>query len=51
MAINAGLRQIIYCGDYPDELATQMLKEAGMELIRVEAPSSPEASGEKGSKK
>lgn len=38
MAINAGIRQIVYCGDYPDELATQMLKEAGVELVRVEAP-------------
>jgi len=38
MAINAGIRQIIYCGDYPDKLSTQMLKEAGVELARAEAP-------------
>jgi len=43
MAINAGIRQIIYCGDYPDELATQMLKEARVELVRVEnSPEAPE---------
>jgi len=41
MAINAGIQQIIYCGDYPDELATQILKEAGVELVRVEAPPQP----------
>jgi dCMP deaminase len=37
MAINAGICQILYSGDYPDELATTMLTEAGVELVRVEA--------------
>ena len=36
MAINAGICQIIYSGDYPDELATKMLQEAGVELVRVD---------------
>jgi dCMP deaminase len=35
MAINAGISRIIYSGDYPDELAAKMLKEAGVELVRV----------------
>jgi len=36
MAINAGISRIIYSGDYPDELAAKMLKEAGVELVRVD---------------
>lgn len=35
MAINSGIRQIVYSGDYPDELAMKMLHEAGVELVRV----------------
>jgi dCMP deaminase len=38
MAINGGIRQIIYSGDYPDELATQMIEESGIDLIRVQSP-------------
>jgi len=38
MVINSGIRQIIYCGDYPDQLAVEMLAAAGVELVRV-APS------------
>jgi dCMP deaminase len=37
MVINTGICQILYSGDYPDELATTMLTEAGVELVRVEA--------------
>ena len=36
MAINVGISQIIYSGDYPDELAAKMLKEAGVALVRVD---------------
>jgi len=39
MAINAGICQIVYSGDYPDELAAKMLKEAGIGLIRVDSES------------
>ncbi|MBC7327604.1 cytidine/deoxycytidylate deaminase family protein [bacterium] len=35
MLINAGVQKIIYEQPYPDELAEQMLKEAGVELINI----------------
>jgi len=34
MCINAGIRKIIYRGDYPDDLSTELLEEAGVELIQ-----------------
>lgn len=34
MIINAGIRCIVYKGDYPDDLAVEMLNEAGVEMIR-----------------
>jgi len=34
MLINAGIRRIVYDGDYPDELARRMLAEAGIKLVR-----------------
>jgi len=34
--INSGVKKIIFEGDYPDKLASQMLKEAGVELIKWE---------------
>ncbi|MCR4429776.1 MAG: cytidine/deoxycytidylate deaminase family protein [Tepidanaerobacteraceae bacterium] len=33
MLINAGISKIVYEGDYPDELAMKMLKEAGVEVF------------------
>ena len=36
MLINAGIKRIIYSGDYPDELAMSMLKEAKIELVKYE---------------
>lgn len=30
MAINAGIKRIVYRGDYPDELSLQLLDEAGV---------------------
>lgn len=30
MIINAGLRRVVYCEDYPDALAAQLLREAGV---------------------
>jgi len=32
--INANVRRIVYAGDYPDEFATELLAEAGVELAR-----------------
>ena len=34
MIINAGIKKIIFQGDYPDPLAQQVLKEAGIKLIK-----------------
>ena len=34
MIINADIRRVIYQGDYPDELALDMLTEAGVQLHR-----------------
>ncbi len=34
MLINANVKRIVYEGDYPDELALQLLGEAGIELVR-----------------
>jgi len=33
MIINAGIRRILFQGDYPDKLATKMLSEAKVELV------------------
>ncbi len=34
MLINAGIARIVYKGDYPDALATDMLEAAGVEMVR-----------------
>jgi len=34
MIINAGIKKIIFKGDYPDPLAQEILKEAGIKLIK-----------------
>jgi dCMP deaminase len=36
MLINAGIREIFYLEGYPDPLSETMLKEAGMNLHRIE---------------
>ncbi len=38
MIINAGLRRVIYAGEYPDELAGDFLAEAEVELTRFPNP-------------
>ena len=42
MIINSGIRKVIYQDSYPDELSKQMFDEAGVELIKVEAPQDAE---------
>jgi dCMP deaminase len=34
MLINAGVTEIVYSGDYPDELAKRMLEESGLKIKR-----------------
>jgi len=36
MLINAGINRVIYEESYPDPLAEQLLKEAGVEMVKVE---------------
>ncbi|MGB5932853.1 MAG: cytidine/deoxycytidylate deaminase family protein [Anaerolineae bacterium] len=38
MIINAGLKRVIYAGEYPDELACNFLAEAGVELVLFPNP-------------
>lgn len=33
MLINAGIKKIVYEGEYPDELAMELLSEAGIEIV------------------
>lgn len=36
LIINSGIKKIIFKGDYPDDLAMQILKEAGIRVVRYE---------------
>lgn len=36
MAINAGIRKIIFKGSYPDDLSIDMLKEAKIEILQFD---------------
>lgn len=38
MIINAGIRRVVYAGDYPDNLARQFLAEAGVGLQHMKLP-------------
>jgi dCMP deaminase len=47
MIINAGIARIIYRDGYADELARQMLAEAGVEVVRMDAAAArPPGGGE-----
>ncbi len=35
MAINAGIKKIVFKGNYSDDLSLEILKEAGVELIQI----------------
>jgi dCMP deaminase len=34
MIVNAGIRKVVYAGEYPDPAAARLLEEAGVELVR-----------------
>lgn len=36
MIVNAGIKRVVYCGNYPDKLAKAILAEAGVEVVRLE---------------
>jgi dCMP deaminase len=35
MILNAGLRRVVFAGEYPDPLARRVLEDGGVELVRV----------------
>lgn len=37
LVINAGIKRIVYKGDYPDELSMELLTEADVEVHRINA--------------
>jgi dCMP deaminase len=41
MIINAGIRKIVFKGDYPDSLAMELLQEAGVRVVKFEESSEP----------
>ena len=36
MLINAGIMKVVFKGDYPDALAMDMLKEAGVRVVKID---------------
>ncbi len=34
MIVNAGIRVVVYLGEYPDPASTQLMEDAGVELVR-----------------
>ncbi len=38
MLINAGIKKVYYCDSFPDELSKSLLKEAGIETVKMERP-------------
>jgi len=38
MLINAGIEKIIFKGDYPDELAMSLLRDASVRIVKYEPP-------------
>jgi dCMP deaminase len=43
MLINSGVLRIVFVGDYPDEMAADMLREAGVSLERLPEGAGPKA--------
>jgi len=41
--VNAGIKEIVFAGQYPDELSRSMLEEAGMTLRQVPVPAGHKA--------
>ncbi|WP_330404430.1 deoxycytidylate deaminase [Vallitalea okinawensis] len=36
LAINAGIKRIVFKGDYPDQLSLELLEEAGVDLKKIQ---------------
>ena len=36
IVINSGIKKIVFKGDYPDELGMELLKEAGIRVVKLE---------------
>ena len=39
MIINAGIKKLIYEDGYPDQLAAEMIKESGLEVVQYKKKS------------
>lgn len=37
LLINAGIKKVIYKGDYPDDLAASLMVEAGIDLVKFDS--------------
>lgn len=46
MIINAGIRRVVYAGDYPDDRARAFLSEAGVALVHFNSHTGPDDHGE-----
>lgn len=38
MIVNAGIRRVVYAGEYPDPAASRLLQDAGVELVQYTGP-------------
>ncbi|TYQ14676.1 UNVERIFIED_CONTAM: dCMP deaminase [Acetivibrio alkalicellulosi] len=38
MIINAGIKKVVFSGDYPDDISMDLLKEAGIRVVKFEKP-------------
>jgi dCMP deaminase len=43
LIVNAGIRRIVYSGEYPDPLAAEMIRQAGVVLERIVLAPAPVA--------
>lgn len=43
MIINAGICRVVYAGDYPDEIACEFFKQAGVEMVKYNGGAEPGA--------
>ena len=45
MIVAAGLKRVVYAGEYPDELGRSILEQAGVELVKFEKALRPSVNG------
>jgi len=50
MMINAGVKKVVYLGDYPDSMSAEFLSQAGIEMVRLIPTPQQQAHMESGAK-